>query len=166
MIDRHRMFSPRWVRAVGPVFPVTLFGAAWIALHASGGRAGAHTLFQALALAEGTIALLLRGRKPVAALGGILVVYALTDLDAIMILPVLLAVATVADRREWRAAAVATLVASSVVVAMPFLHGDQVSILTGALPHAAAVIGAAGLGTWVRAHRHPVIPPPAVAGAT
>lgn len=148
---------------MGPVLPITFFGAAWIALHASGGRAAAHTLFQALALAEATIALLLRGRKPVAALVGILVVYTLTDLDTIMILPVLLAVATVADRREWRAAAVAALLASSVVVAMPLLHGDQVSILTGALPHAAAVILAAGLGAWVRAHRHPVIPPPAVA---
>jgi hypothetical protein len=161
MIDRHRMFSPRWVRAVGPVLPITLFGAACIALHGSGERAGAHTLFQALALAEGTIALLLRGRKPVAALVGILVVYALTDLDTIMILPVLLAVATVADRRGWRAAAITTLLASSVVVAMPFLHGDKVSIMTGALPHLAAVILAAGLGAWVRANRHPVISAPA-----
>jgi hypothetical protein len=161
MIDRHRMFSPRWVRAAGPVLPITLFGAVWIALHASGGRAGAHTLFQALALAEGTIALLLRGRKPVAALAGILVVYALTDLDTIMILLVLLALATVADRRERRTAAVATLLTASVVVAMPFLRSDQVSILTGGLPHLAAVILAAGLGAWVRANRHPVISAPA-----
>lgn len=158
------MLSPGWVRAAGPVLPITLFGAAWIALHASGGRAGTHTLFQALALAEGTIALLLRGRKPVAALAGILAVYLLTDLDTILILPVLLAVATVADRREWRTAAVATLLTSSVVVAMPFLHGDQVSILSGALPRAAAVIAATGLGAWVRAHRHPVILPRVVGG--
>jgi hypothetical protein len=40
---------------------------------------------------------------------------------------------------------------------MPFLHGDQASVLTGSLPHLAAVIVAAGLGAWVRAHRHPVI---------
>src|SRR5690242_7077620 len=88
-----------WVRAVGPVLPIAVFGAVWIALHATAGRGGTHTLFQVLALAEGTIALLLRGRNPVGALAGILVVYALADLDAIMILPVLLAVATVADRR-------------------------------------------------------------------
>jgi hypothetical protein len=142
---------------VGPVLPIALFGAAWIVLHASAGRAGAHTLFQALALAECSIALLLRGRKPLAALASILVMYAVADLDTILILPVLLAVATVADRREGRTAAAATFITASVVVAMPFLHGDMVSILAGTLPHLAAVIVAAGLGTWVGAHRHPVI---------
>ena len=153
----HRMFSPRWVRAVGPVLPIALLGAAWIVLHASAGRAGAHTLFQSLALAEGTIALLLRDRKPLAALASILVMYLMADLGTILILPVLLAVATVADGRGRRTAAAATLIAASVVVAMPLLHGDQVSILAGTLPHLAAVIVAAGLGAWVRAHRHPVI---------
>ena len=154
----HRMFSPRWVRAVGPVLPIALFGAAWIVLHASAGRAGAHTLFQSLALAEGTIALLLRDRKPLAALASILVMYLMADLGTILILPVLLAVATVADGRGRRTAAAATLIAASVVVAMPLLHGDQVSILAGTLPHLAAVIVAAGVGAWVRANRHPVIP--------
>ena len=141
---RHRWLSTRWARAAGPVLPIALFGAVWIVLHAGAGRAGTHTLFQVLALAECTIALLLRGRKPVGALAGIAVVYAVADLDTIMILPVLLAVATVADRRESRTAAVATLLASSVVVAMPFLHGDQVSILSGALPHAARLMRANG----------------------
>jgi hypothetical protein len=140
------------------VLPIAVFGAVWIVLHATAGRRGAHTLFQVLALSEYTIALLLRGRKPVGALAGILVVYALADLDAIMILPVLLAVATVTDRRERRTATVATLLSAAVVIAMPFLHGDQVSVLTGTLPHLAAVALAAGLGVWVRAHRHPVIP--------
>ena len=139
------------------MLPIALFGAVWIVLHAGAGRAGTHTLFQVLALAECTIALLLRGRKPVGALAGIVVVYALADLDTIMILPVLFAVATVADRRERRTAALATLVAASVVAAMPFLHAGKVSLLTGTLPHLAAVILAAGLGAWVRVHRHPVI---------
>lgn len=112
-------------------------------------------------LAECTIALLPRGRKPVAALASIVVVYALADLDTIMILPVLLAVATVADRRGRGTAAAATLMTALVVVAMPFLHGDRVSLMTGALPHLAAVILTAGLGAWLRAHRHPVIAAPA-----
>jgi hypothetical protein len=34
------------------VFPIAAFGAAWIALHAGVGRAGTHTLFQILALAD------------------------------------------------------------------------------------------------------------------
>jgi hypothetical protein len=133
----------------------------WIVLHAATGRAGAHTLFQVLALAEYTIALLLRGRKPVGALASIVVVYALSDLDTIMILPVLLAVATVTDRRGRRTAAAATLVSAAVVAVMPFLHGDRVSVLADTLPHLAAVILAAGLGAWVGAHRHPVIATPA-----
>lgn len=158
------MLSPRWVRAAAPVLPIAVFGAVWIVLHAKAGRAATHSLFQVLALAECTVALLLRGRKPVGALAGILVGYALTDLTTIMILPVLLALATVADRRERRTAVVATLVTALVVVAMPFLHGDKVSILTGALSYLAAVILAAGLGAWVRANRHPVILPPAGPG--
>jgi hypothetical protein len=127
-------------------------------LHAGAGRAGIHTLFQVVALAEGTIALLLRGRKPVGALAGIIVMYALTDLDTIMILPVMLAVASVADQRGWRAAVAATLLTALVVAATPLVHGDQVSILADTVPHLAAVILAGGLGAWVRAHRHPVIP--------
>jgi hypothetical protein len=166
MNHKPRRLSARWVRAVGPVLPIALFGAVWIVLHATTGRAGAHTLFQALALAECTIALLLRGRKPVGALAGILVVYALADLDTIMILPVLLAVATVADRRGQRTAAVAMLVTALVVVAMPFVHGDRVSVLAGTLPHLGAVALAAGLGAWVRAHRHPVVPVPAGPGGS
>jgi hypothetical protein len=156
-----RRLAARWVRAVGPVIPIAGFGAVWIVVHASAGRAGTHTLFQVLALAECTIALLLRGRKPVGALAGIVVVYVLADLDTIMILPVLLAVAAVADRRERRTAATATLMTATVMAAMPFLHGDRVSVLAGTLPRLAAVILAAALGAWLRAHRHPVIAAPA-----
>ena len=157
MVRMRNRRAARWVRAVAPVVPVVVIGAVWIVEHAAAGRAGVHTLFQVLALAEATIALLLRGRKPVATLAGIVAVYAVVDLDAIMILPVLLAVATVADRRGPRTAAVATLVTATVVATMPLLHGDRVSVLTGTLPHLAAVIVAAGLGAWVLAHRHPVI---------
>lgn len=164
MNEKPRRFSAPWVRAVAPVLPIAVFGAVWIVLHATAGRGSTHTLFQVLALAECTIALLLRGRKPVGALAGILVVYALADLDTIMILPVLLAVATVADRRERRTAAVATLMTAAVVAGMPFLHGDQVSVLTGTVSHLAAIVLAAGLGAWVRAHRHPVIVAAAGAG--
>jgi hypothetical protein len=140
------------------VLPIAAFGAAWIALHSGAGRAGTHTLFQILALAECTVALLLRGRKPAGALAGILLVYVLTDLGTLMILPVLLAVATVADQRERRFSAAATLATATAVAITPFLHGDQASILANVVPRLAAVILAAGLGAWVRAHRHPAIP--------
>lgn len=158
MGDIRRRLRARWVRAAGPVLPIAAFGAAWIALHAEAGRAGTHTLFQVLALAECTVAVLLRGRKPLGALAGILVVYVLTDLAAIMILPVLLAVASVADQRERRIAAAATLFTAAAVAVTPYLHGDQAGIVTGILPRLSGVILAAGLGAWVRAHRHPAIP--------
>ncbi len=145
--------------------PVALAGTVWIVLHADGGRAGAHTMFQALALAECTLALLLRGRKPVGALVGVLAMYLLADLDAMLILPVLLAVATVTDQRGGKVAAAATVVTAAVVTAMPFLHGDPDSVLTGTPPRLAAVVVAAVLGAWVRAHRHPVIPVPSGPGA-
>ena len=51
-----------------PVAVTALYGALWIALHAGGGRASAHTLWQSLALAETLLALLLRHRKPAGAL--------------------------------------------------------------------------------------------------
>jgi hypothetical protein len=140
------------------VLPIAAFGAAWIALHAEAGRAGTHTLFQILALAECTVALLLRGRKPLGALAGILLAYVLTDLDTIMILPVLLAVATVADQCGRRFSAAATLFTATAVAVTPFLHGDQAGVLAGVLARLTAVILAAGVGAWVRAHRHPAIP--------
>jgi hypothetical protein len=140
------------------VIPVAAFGVAWIALHAGAGRGGTHTLFQIVALVESTVALLLRGRKPLGALAGILLAYVLTDLGTIMILPVLLAVATVADQRERRIAAAATLVTATAVALTSFVHDDQVSIVVGILPRLAVVVLAAGLGAWVRAHRHPAIP--------
>src|SRR5215469_13626428 len=96
MTGLHRMLSARWLRTVGPVLPIAMFGAVWIVLHAEAGRAGTHTLFQALAMAECTVALLLRGRKPLGALASILVMYGVTGLDTLLIMPVMFAVATVA----------------------------------------------------------------------
>jgi len=142
-----------------------MFGAVWIVLHAEAGRAGTHTLFQALAMAECTIALLLRGRKPLGALASILVMYGVTGLDTLLIMPVMFAVATVADGRERRTATLATLISALVVVVVPLLRGDKAGILTDTMPYLAAVIVAAGLGAWVRAHRHPVITAAAGPGA-
>jgi uncharacterized membrane protein YfcA len=159
MVEVSRGPAAPWLRDVAPVIPIVVFGGAWIAWHASGGRGGTHTMFQALALAENAIALLLRRRKPVGALAGILVVYALVDLDPIMILPVLLALMTVAELRQRRTAAVAALVTAAVVAAMPYLHGDQVNPVTGTLPHVLAVALAAAAGAWLQTRRHSAAPP-------
>jgi Sec-independent protein secretion pathway component TatC len=112
------------------------------------GGAGRDTYdVQALALGENTIALLMRRRKPVGALAGILAVYALVDLDTVTILPVSLALLTVAELRERRTVAVA----AAVVVAMPFVHGDAVNLAANTLPHVLAVGLAVGVGSWLRA---------------
>jgi hypothetical protein len=154
MVKVPRWSAAPWVRVVVPVIPIVVFGGAWIALHASAGRGGTHVMFQALALGENTIALLMRRRKPVGALAGILAVYALADLDAITILPVLLSVLTVAELRERRTVAAAALLTAAVVAAMPFLHGDAVSIVADTVPHLAAVALAVAGGCWLRVRRN------------
>jgi hypothetical protein len=68
-----------------PVAVTAVYGAWWIAAHAGGGRGSAHTLWQSLALAETLVALLLRHRKPVGALAGILAAYLLVDLDPLLL---------------------------------------------------------------------------------
>src|SRR5262249_16651322 len=114
------------------------------------------------------IALLLRWRKPVGALASILVVYALVDLDTITILPVLLALLTVAELRGRRtviAAATATAVA---VAVMPYLHGDAVSLGGHTRPPRAAVACSVawGLGLRRRALRPVASRPPRTAQET
>ena len=128
---------PAWLDTWVPVIVVMLLGGTWIAVHASAGRGQVHTVFQVLALAESAVALLLRRRKPVGALAGILVAYLLVDLDTILILPLLLALLTVAEMRGARTTAVAGLITAVTVVAMPLLHGDrtQPGLLAGPVPH-------------------------------
>lgn len=145
-------FSRSRAESVVPVVIVVALGAAWIAAHAVGGRAATHTLFQVLALGAAAAALLLRRRKPAGVLAGILVVYALVDLDTILILPVLVALATVAEMRG-RQALVPAAVTAVVVTGMPGLHGALVSITGYTLPHLGAVALAAAAGLWLRTRR-------------
>ncbi len=151
LVEGPRLFD------TGPVVLVALYGAVWIALHASQGRGYTHTLFQSLALAENVVALLLRRRKPIGALAGILAVHTLVDLEPTTLLPVLLALLTVVTARERRAVATATVatvvVVVVVVVAMPYLHGDPVSFIGHSLSHLAAVAFAVTLGSYLRARQ-------------
>lgn len=149
---------PRWLEGprlfdTGSVVLVSLLGAVWIAFHASQGRGTTHTLFQTLALAENVVALLLRRRKPIGALAGILGVYLLVDLEPTTVLPVLLALETVAVVSDRRAAAMATVATALVLVAMPYLHGDPVSLVGYSLSHLAAVGFAVMLGLYLRARQ-------------
>ena len=154
---------PAWLDTWLPAIVVVLLGGTWIAVHASAGRGQVHTVFQVLALAESAVALLLRRRKPVGALAGILVVYLLVDLDTILILPLLLALVTVAEMRGARTTAAAGLVTAVTVVAMPLLHGGraQPGLLAGPVAHLLGVGLAVALGAWLRARRQQRPPGPA-----
>jgi hypothetical protein len=81
------------------------------------------------------------------------------DLLPITILPVLLALMTVAELCQRRTAVVAALVTAVVVATMPSLHGDPVNLVTGTLPHVLAVTLAAAAGAWLQARRHSAAPP-------
>ena len=138
-----------------PVVVVALYGALWIALHAGGGCGSAHTLFQSLALAEATLALLLRSRKPVGALAGILAVYLLFSLDPLLLPAVLFALLTAAAMRDRRTAAIAAAVTAALIVACPYIHGEAVSVAGYGLPRLAAAGVAVAAGTYLRRRRRP-----------
>jgi hypothetical protein len=112
---------PRMMHAA-PVAVTAVYGALWIALHAGGGRASAHTLWQSLALTETLLALLLRQRKPAGALAGILAAYLLFDLDPLLLPGVLVALCTVAATRHRITMALATAATAAAITAMPYLQ--------------------------------------------
>lgn len=153
MVDTPPRLGRSWVYVVAPVIPIMVLGGVWIVFHASGGRGSAHTFFQVLALCEAGIALLLRYRKPVGALAGILAAYALVDLDMIMILPVLLALLAVADLRGRRQATVAALATGAVVIAMPYMHGDSIRPLSYVALHLTGVALSVAFGRYLRSRR-------------
>ena len=130
-----------------PVVVVAGYGAWWIAAHTGGGRAATHTLWQTLTLTEVTVALLLRGRKPVGALAGILAAYLIFDLPWLTLPPLLFMLLTVAAIRDRRTAAIATAVVAAVIAAGPHLQRDPASFAGYSLPllAAAGVVVAAGM---------------------
>ena len=134
---------------LAPVVAIAAYGAWWIAAHTGGGRAATHTLWQSLTLAEITVALLLRGRKPVGALAGILTAYLIFDLPWLTLPPMLLALLTVAAVRDHRTVTVAAAAAAAVITAMPYLHGDEGSFAGYTLPLLAAAGAAVAAGTYL-----------------
>src|SRR5215469_9208992 len=128
----------RTVLYVAPVAAIALYGALWIALHTGGGRNSTHTSFQSLALAESVVALLLRRRKPVGALAGILAAYMLFSLDPLLLPAVLLALLNVAMMRDRRTAALAAAATAAATAVWPDIRGHAVSFAGYSLPRLAA----------------------------
>ena len=145
---------PRTVLYVAPVAAIALYGALWIALHAGGGRGSAHTVFQSVALAESVVALLLRGRKPVGALAGILAAYLLFQLDPLLLPAVLFALLTVATERDKRTAAVAAAATAVAIAVWPDIGRHAVSFVGYSLPRLAAAGAAVAAGRYLRERRN------------
>jgi hypothetical protein len=138
----------RYAVHVAPAL-VAAWGVAWIAFHASQ-RAYVHSLFQTLALAESVIALLLRGRKPVGSLLGILVAYLAFQLDPLLLPPLLIALFTAATVSERQAVLFAIAATATTVATLP-LTGRASTDLAGYLvPRLLAVAAAATIGLWAR----------------
>ena len=149
------MRTPRTVLYAAPVTVIAAYGAVWIALHAAGGRGSTHTLFQSLALAEATLALLLRARKPVGALAGILAVYLLFSLDPLLLPAVLFALLNVAAMRDHRTTAISAITVAALIAAWPYVRGDTVSVAGYILPRLAAAGVAAAAGLYLRSRQRP-----------
>jgi hypothetical protein len=154
MLQIHQLPKPgRSTRLsyVAPVLLVAAWGAAWIFTHASGrGGGSVHLLFQAAALAESAVALLLRRRKPVGALVGVLVAYFLFQLDPLLLPPLLLALLNVAQLRERRTVARATTAAATAVAVLPLTGRASFDLAGHLLPRLLAVLAAAAVGLLAR----------------
>lgn len=144
-----------WSRVcyLAPVVFVLLFGGSWIAIHAHLARGYAHPLFQSLALLENVIALLLRRRKPIGALAGILVVYVFVDLEATTLLPVLLSLFTVTAASTRWVTVWAIVATTFLVMATPFIHKDAIDLLVYSFLHLTAIGLVAATGLYWRARQ-------------
>ena len=139
---------------LAPVVAIAVYGALWIALHAGGGRASTHTIWQSLTLAEITVALLLRGRKPAGALAGILAAYLIVDVPWLTLPPMLFALLTVAAVRGPRTVTVAAAATAAVITAGAYLQGGRGSFAGHTLLLLAAAGAAVAAGTYLR-RTHP-----------
>jgi hypothetical protein len=145
-----RRYASRTAVHLVPVLLVAAWGTAWIASHAAQ-QAYTHTLFQTLALAESVTALLLRRRKPVGSLVGILIAYFAFELDPLLLPPLLIALFTVAAVAERRTALLATAATATTVAALP-LTGRASTDLAGYLLRLLAVVATAAIGLRAQTH--------------
>ena len=149
-----------------PVAAIALAGALTIAFATGGGPRGSHPYWLAAVLAENALALFARRRHPVGALAGLLAAYVLFDALAVSLLPIALALGTVAATRSRGPVAASTAVVAVVAAAVPVLHGDRLDAFHVLVPLAiAGVAVAVGRSLRMRAGSD-VRPMPAVERAS
>jgi len=134
---------------LAPVLVAAAWGAGWIGLHASAHTA-THTRLQILALSESVIALLLRRRKPLGGLLGILVAYFAFELDPLLLPPILIALFTVAKLADGRNVLLGVAATAAALAALPLTGRASVDLAAHLSPRLLAVAGAAALGLWAR----------------
>jgi signal transduction histidine kinase len=112
---------PSWLLDFGPVVLIFLEGAIAIGVRPQGINGSTAVLSVALVVCAG--ALLFRHRAPLLVLAVVLATAVATDEGRIVILPVLLAVFTVAEYRDRTTVAWAAVITAAVLVGVPPVHG-------------------------------------------
>jgi hypothetical protein len=141
-------------------FALTLLvGAVAIIVGAQQGpRGSTHIVLLSVVLGENALALLVGRRHPHAALLGVLATYALVDDEATTLLPVLLALFTVARAKDRWSGGFAAALAALVVVVTPVIHGNAAGLFQTLLP-LLAIVFAVAIGINHRAdHSAPLTP--------
>ena len=141
---------PSWVLDVGPVALIVLVGTFAIVLRPGSVPVGIPPFVLGLGLAVSAVALLLRHRAPLLVLGVVLGLSMGLNYGPIVILPVLLAVFTVAEYTDRTRVIGAAVIAVVVVVATPPFHGYSES-LPQILSRGIAVGLAVAVGLYLRA---------------
>jgi signal transduction histidine kinase len=139
---------PWWLLDFGPVAFIFLVGVAALASKHAVGHATHRSLFLGLLLA--TAALLARHRAPLLVLGLMLAIQVALGWGPVVLLPVLLAVFTVAEYTDRSIVIGATAVTGVATIATLVIHGDQIN--TGTVASRLVVIGlAVAVALYLRA---------------
>ena len=136
-----------------PIAAVVLVGAVTIGLSGGKSRGLTHLVLLSLTMVESAVALYFRRRHPVAALVGVLAVYAVFQVPPTMVLPVLLALLTVVVLRPGRVLMLAAFGTAVVVIGRSYVDGQIVDVLGEQLPLLLAIGVTVLLGIYLRARR-------------
>jgi len=139
---------PNWLLTVAPVAFIVLEGGLAIGFH--GELAPGRVVVLSLALTAIAVALLLRHRAPLIVLGVVLAGTLALNYGPIVLLPVLLAMFTVAEYADRATLVGAAAVAGTVVVLTPLAHGFT-EAPTQFLSRLVAIGLAVAVGLWLRA---------------
>lgn len=141
---------PDWLLDYGPVALIVLEGTVAVITRSHGAGSEPRDLL-GLGLGISAAALIVRHRAPLVVLTVVLALALGLDYGPIVLLPVLLAVFTVAESEERTKVIVAAAVAAAVVVGAPWAHGTPLTTLPQVLSRLVAIGLAVAAGLYLRA---------------